>query len=177
MNNKSITLDNFKSSVLFIKNDIERELQLTRDSKGAGNFLCALGLLNYSKFAGAVCNQLYPNCFNTFKTNFKICFERLGVGYQKLDADKVYKVFENNLIYQNYYDDTIVISMTSNQAFENANAGIFFESESGKWYFSVERYFNDLMTLFKQLEFDFITNNKICSWDSMSRSSLSISSS
>jgi hypothetical protein len=153
-NNKSFTkkhikLSEFNQTVEFIKKDLQREIDLAKDGKNAGNFMCALSLLEYTKYAGAVLNQI--SFFKTYDSSkfFGLSLKEME-GYDTFNANDVYEILYNSLVYQDFYDQKVVISMLKGNNTKFDKTGISFEDDT--LYFCIEKYFNDLVLLFKELQ-------------------------
>lgn len=61
----------FKQAKEFIFSDIQREIDLAKSNKNAGNFLCALGLLCYTEFAGKIMSDGKYNSSQHFNDFFE----------------------------------------------------------------------------------------------------------
>jgi hypothetical protein len=142
----------------FAFSDIRREISLARATEspggrttlehlgvvpGAGNFLAALGLLCYTEFGGKL-------KFNDSKAskNFNQFFNLLGSDYAMFRAaHNVYGVFRCGLAHEYYVKRSCVIAALANG--EPMGLGV---SPDGRYWFVVERYFQDLQRAFDALE-------------------------
>lgn len=169
--------DFFKTYVYgFILADIEREiafaksgLEIQGDNRfysGGGNFLCALGLLCYTEFMGAI----YLGTFNKpSRTLFDAFFHLMGPGYKAFDerlSEKglsVYKVFRCGMVHEYFIKESGVISIVSGNVHHHltiegdeftlepgatssymgpAQQGIGILRD-GRYFFVVEQYYKD----------------------------------
>jgi len=139
----------FKEYILpprgFIYNDIQREISLARSGNAGGNFLSALGLLCYTEFLGKMFLQgrysSNKQCFNAF-------FRSMGANYaQLINANNVniYRKFRCGMTHA-YFVGDCDIKMLDN----NYQAGIVIKPD-GKYFFVVEKYFEDFMNACQQL--------------------------
>ena len=75
----------FQEAKKFIFSDIQREIDLAKNKQDAGNFLCALGLLCYTEFAG----DLMPNSPTGKRKKFDSFFKIMGPHYEKMINENV----------------------------------------------------------------------------------------
>lgn len=158
----------FQKAKLFIFSDIEREIQLARAtpanelalrslglSPGGGNFLAALGLLCYTEFGG----KLKYNCKRKGRdhasANFNRFFDDLGAEYKAFRAagHDVYETFRCGLAHEYYVKHTCTIAMISGE--ESVGIGI---GSDGRYWFVVEKYYQDLRRAFDALEVHLFPN-------------------
>ena len=149
----------FAEAKLFIYTDIEREIRLAYASErndfkaaikpfkvppGGANFLAAMGLLNYTEFAGKL--KYNKNCTD----NFNHFFDELGPEYKqfRVSCPKVYDTFRCGLVHEYYTKDGCDIYMVKNP---DKPFGIG-EDPSGRYYIVVETYFEDFRRAFDWLE-------------------------
>jgi hypothetical protein len=79
---------------------------------GAGNYLCALGLLCYTEFMGGILLGSFTRDNNS--TRFNTFFDFLGVNYQNLRQQvNVYKIFRNGMAHEYFIKQNGVIYMLS----------------------------------------------------------------
>ncbi len=150
----------------YVNTDISREIQLAKISdtyfryvldflninRGGGNMMATLTLLDYTEFVGHVYAQLE----HTKKYDpFTVAFNHLKPSdYKKLSKTpiEIRDIIRNSLVYPLKKNPDIVVGMLCNNFCKkhNTNAGIIFEDDL--WYFCVEKYFEDLMDLFDDLE-------------------------
>ena len=167
----------------YILADIEREIAWAKSSQtvatpkrtysGAGNYLCALGLLCYTEFMGAI-------LLNTFSESshhlFNACFALLGKDYDAFDQLlsrepsfndpnkplSVYEVFRCGMAHEYFIKKSGVIFMLGGNIHMAATTDIdrptlhpapsmligpvssgLGRLEDGRYYFIVEKYYED----------------------------------
>lgn len=141
----------------FIYSDIRREiclgkisssivgrnfLKLILGSAGGGNFIAALALLCYTEFAGKLITGK-----DDPKGNFNLFFDKLGSSYGNFRKNhKVYDIFRCGLAHEYDVKRNCTIGMLQDKSI----CGIGFEKE--KYYFVVEKYFEDFKVAFDALE-------------------------
>ena len=147
-----MNINDFKDQVALIKADISREIELAKSGKNAGNFLCALALVEYTKFAGYVYSQqnrtLYESLFgcNYFNAGFT---HLTKTDYKLYNPTTIENMMISTLVYANS-NYKVNIAMLDNDLFKDTNSAICMKDNV--LYFCVERYFNDLIILFDILE-------------------------
>jgi hypothetical protein len=171
-----MNIEQFKQIKQFIKNDVERELQLARLSdsnvysfilkqlgiiNGAGNVIITLSLLTLTEFAGNVYAQINRINVKNSDESFKLGFSLLqpsDYSYVKLKRHSIdiRDIFKNEITL-NPTNMVDYIMLDKNFCIHyNTNAGIVCSDES-RWTICVEKYYNDLMNVLdlleKQLEF------------------------
>jgi len=125
--------------------DIQREIDLARLGEGAGNFLCALGLLCYTEFMGGIVLGSFKIC--PLKRRFDAFLELMGDDYKFLNQTvNVYDVFRCGLAHEYFVKHNCEIAMLNND--ETLGIG---KKPTGEFYFVVERYFEDFSNACKQL--------------------------
>lgn len=145
----------------FIFLDIQREIQLAYTSEsskgkkilcnlginqGGGNFLAALGLLCYTEFMGGIKRGIFK--IDESKNNFNSFFKYLGKEYEYfLNKHDVYKIFRCGLAHEYYVKKSCVIAMMKNG--ENIGIG---QDNNGRYYFVVEKYFEDFKKACNELQ-------------------------
>jgi hypothetical protein len=147
--------------------DIEREIRLAYASErddfkavvqpfaiplGGANFLAAMGLLSYTEFAGKLKYNEKKNGRDWASENFNRFFDDLGLRYKQFRASypDVYDIFRCGLVHEYYTKDSCDIHMSRKS---DKPIGIDVEP-SGRYYFVVETYFEDLKHALDQLEKD-----------------------
>jgi hypothetical protein len=130
----------------FIAGDVQREVDRARSDEPAGNFLCALALLCYTEVLGGVERGTLAS--GEGRRNFEKFFASLGPAYAKLlqrglDA---YSVFRCGMAHEYFVKSDATIAMMKGVE----PAGIA-EAPNGRYFFVVERYFEDLMAAARQL--------------------------
>jgi hypothetical protein len=125
--------------------DIQREIDLARSDGGAGNFLCALGLLCYTEFMGGIVLGSFR--IRPLKDRFDAFLELMGDDYKILNQTvNVYNVFRCGLAHEYFVKHNCEIAMLKND--ETLGIG---KKPTGEFYFVVERYFEDFSNACKQL--------------------------
>lgn len=157
--------DEFRQAKNFIFTDIQREISLAHASEnqshkialenigipaGGGNFLAALGLLNYTEFGGKL--KYYKkkkNGSDYASENFNLFFDDLGAEYKKFrtEGNNVYSIFRCGLVHEYYVKNNCTIFICSKEK----PIGIGHD-EDGKYWFVVETYFGDLKRSLEDLE-------------------------
>jgi hypothetical protein len=153
----------FEQAKRFIFADVEREIQLARATRanksalrslgitpGGGNFLAALGLLCYTEFGGKLkYHRKLRNGRDDAPANFNRFFDDLGAEYKAFRAagHDVYDIFRCGLAHEFYVKDTCNICMISGE--EAVGIGI---GRDGRYWFVVEKYYQDLRQAFDALE-------------------------
>lgn len=129
----------------FIYSDIEREINLAKQNKDAGNFLCALGLVSYTEFAGGVARNTFAR--GQSRRNFEHFFNLLGSDYRSFGQQHdVYEIFRCGLVHEYYAKHNCTIYMKKGS--ETIGIG---QEDNGSYYFSVETYFEDFKRAFNTL--------------------------
>ena len=163
---EQITLDEFRSIKGFVKADVEREIQLAKVSdtywvyvlnllginRGGGNMMAALTLLEYTEFVGHTYAQIKGlKKYDPFTEGF---LQMNQSDYKKLPNDpmKIHSIIRNSLIYPVKGSPNVAIGMldTNFGVKFNTNAGIAVKENI--WYFCIEKYYNDLMQVFTEIE-------------------------
>lgn len=130
----------------FIYSDIQRELDLARDRKNAGNFMLALALLCYTEFGGGLKRNIFA--IGESRNNFDSFFGDLGPKYSEfLKSVNVYDVFRCGLAHEYFVKRDCVIGI-----FTNREMGIGFDDTEHQYYFAVDQYFQDFRRAFDVLE-------------------------
>jgi hypothetical protein len=131
----------------FIATDIRREINLVRENKTGGNFLCALGLLCYTELLGGVKRGTLAR--GEGRANFDAFFADLGSAYNELlDAgENVYEVVRCGMAHEYLIKTPAMISMLK----DHEPAGVY-RSTQGHYFFCVERYYDDFMAAARRLE-------------------------
>jgi len=146
----------------FIYVDIQREINLAYASEskykkplikhlightGGGNFLAALGLLAYTEFAGKLkYNCKKENGESWASENFNRFFDELGIEYNNFrNTHDVYNIFRCGLAHEYYVKKSCTIFMIKGE--EKCGIGRL----DGRYYFVVERYFEDFKCAFDRL--------------------------
>lgn len=153
----------FEQAKLFIFSDVEREIQVARATQanesalsslgitpGGGNFLAALGLLCYTEFGGKLkYNRKLRNGRDHASANFNLFFDDLGAEYKAFRAagHGVYETFRCGLAHEFYVKRTCTLCMSSGE--ESVGIGI---GSDGRYWFVVEKYYQDLRQAFDALE-------------------------
>jgi len=128
----------------FIFSDIKREIELARSGKPAGNFLSALGLLCYTEFMGGI---LKGHFSGSTKSRFDAFFNSMGQGYKSLNQRiNVYNVFRCGMAHEYLIKENCIIAILKDD--ETLGIGI---TPEGKYYFVVERYFDDFAAACRSL--------------------------
>lgn len=128
----------FKEYVFgFIFTDIQREIELGRQTIGGGNLLAALGLLCYTEFMGGVKRGIIGR--GEAAKNFNAFFDSLGPAYAEFRKQvDVYDVFRCGIAHEYLVKGDCEIAMLQG----NEPCGIG-QHQNGRYYFVVERYFED----------------------------------
>lgn len=138
----------FQQAKNFIFSDIQREIDLAVSGKGAGNFLCALGLLCYTEFAGGLKRNIFK--IGESKNNFDTFFDYMGDNYQKLrEKDNVYDSLRCGLAHEYYVKKNCTIYMPALEQI----TGLYLD-EHNTYHFYVGKYFEDFKIAFEKLEKD-----------------------
>lgn len=147
-----MNIADFLQAKEFIFSDIQREISLAKSKKGSGNFLCALGLLCYTEFAGGMQRKKFKRTEN--RENFETFFKELGKEYEDFQNNhKVYEIFRCGLAHEFYVKRHCTIYMLKG---EKNGIGIGINSD-GSYYFVVEKYFEDFKKAFVKLTSKIIT--------------------
>lgn len=141
----------------FIYSDIRREiclgkisngivgrnfLKLILGSSGGGNFIAALALLCYTEFAGKLITKKDDPV-----GNFNLFFDKLGSGYKDFrKSHNVYNIFRCGLAHEYYVKRSCTIAMLNSKSIRGISL------EGSKYYFVVEKYFEDFKTAFDALD-------------------------
>lgn len=138
----------FQQAKNFIFSDIQREIDLAKSGKNAGNFLCALGLLCYTEFAG----DLMPKSPSGKRKKFDKFFKTLGAHYRKIIKDNinVYGDLRCGLAHTYFTQKSCVIYMPAIMQ----TTGLFFDKQEKVYHFYVGKYFEDFQVAFEKLEKD-----------------------
>ena len=89
--------------------DIEREINMAKDNKGAGNVLCALGLMAYTEFMGSLMETTKKL---SSKETFNKFFKYIGQEYSDLlEKEKIYVIFRCGLAHEYFIKETCTIAM------------------------------------------------------------------
>jgi hypothetical protein len=153
----------------FILGDIEREIALAKSRlevqgdkrcySGGGNYLCALGLLCYTEFMGAIRLATFEksphNLFNAF-------FYLMGPAYEEFDKKlskqpsmhksnkklSVYEVFRCGMAHEYFIKKSGVIFMLSGNTKPCVDDESTFPCgigmlDNGQYFFVVEQYYED----------------------------------
>lgn len=129
----------------FIYADIQREINLAKSRKNASNFLCAVGLLCYTEFAGGLKRGRFAR--GEAAANFNEFFDTLGYRYRNFRAScDVYDIFRCGLAHEYYVKRDCTIAML--HASKRIGIG---KKRSGEYYFIVEKYFQDFKRAFDKL--------------------------
>ncbi len=182
-----ITLDEFKQIKGFVKIDITRELQLARASdsylrylldfigvtRGGGNMMCMITLLEYTEFVGHVYAQLNDkqNKYdakqlpNVAEPNVAEQYDAFTLGFQQMvpsdykklpnSPSEIHNILRNSLIdFSKESPVNIAVGMLDNNFGSRfkTNASIAIDNNGEIWYFCIERYLNDLLVVFENLE-------------------------
>ena len=130
----------------FIFSDIQREVDIAKSNKNAGNFLCALALLCYTEFAGGIKRNKFG--IGESKRNFCSFFKDLGKEYEQFqNKHDIYKIFRCGLAHEYYVKKSCTICML--KGIEEIGIGI---GSDKRYYFVVERYSEDFKKAFDNLE-------------------------
>ena len=143
---------------VFIYTDIQREINLAKISEnfigkfllktlikypGGANFMTAMALLCYTEAAG----KIITGNDNEARANFLVFFEKLGPEYLSFKAShNVYDIFRCGLAHEYYVKKNCIIYMLSRKA--ACGVGI---DKTRKYYFVVEKYFEDFKKAFDNL--------------------------
>ncbi len=143
-----ISHDEFKQAKSFIYSDIEREINLAKKGNSAGNLLCALALLCYTEFAGKlIYGHKGKSCctknFNGFFDNY------LGGEYKRFRQKhkKIYEILRCGMAHGYFPQKNCTIAMLGKKSL-----GMKFEKD--RYFFVIERYFEDFKKAFNKLEED-----------------------
>jgi len=121
----------------FIFSDIQREIDLARSGKPAGNFLSALGLLCYTEFMGGIAVGSFKR--RRAKSRFDAFLNLMDGGYREFNQKvNVYGVFRCGMAHEYFIKGNCVIAMLKND--ETLGIGT---TPTGQYYFVVEKYFED----------------------------------
>lgn len=136
----------FQQAKKFIFSDVQREIDLAKNNKNAGNFLCALGLLCYTEFAG----DLKEKSKGTKTERFNSFFRTFGPHYNKLidEGFDIYGDLRCGLVHT-YFAEKCIIYMPA----VNRSTGIFLDKQ-GIYHFYVGKYFEDFKIALEKLEKD-----------------------
>ncbi len=149
----------FKEYVFgFMSSDIKREIMLCRSGQGAGNYLCALGLLCYTEALGFM---IVGEKNTTNKARFNAFFEKMGPGYQSFlqSHPDVYSIYRNKMAHAYFATDCIIFMLQdgdiSNHLSDHVIMGLGV-LPNGKNYFCVEKYFIDFSNACWRLYYGFM---------------------
>jgi hypothetical protein len=137
----------------FIANDIEGQLEAAREGRPAGNFLCALALLCYTEVLGGVKRGTLAR--GEGRHNFESFFADLGPAYAELlrAGVDVYAVFRCGMAHEYFVKGEATVAML--KGVEPAGVA---QAPNGRYYFCVERYFEDLLAAARDLRAQLLTN-------------------
>jgi hypothetical protein len=142
-------IDSFFSEYVygFIAGDIKREIDRARGGDPAGNFLCALALLCYTEVLGGV--QRGTLAQREGRANFEAFFTSLGPVYAALlhGGLDAYKVFRCGMAHEYFVKGEATVTMLKGVE----PAGIAKHPVSGRYFFCVERYFDDFIAAARRL--------------------------
>ncbi|MCK4476456.1 MAG: hypothetical protein KAU16_06985 [Methanophagales archaeon] len=125
--------------------DIQREIDLARSNKRAGNFLCALGLLCYTEFMGGIVLGSFR--IRPLQRSFDAFLDLMGADYKTFNQTvDVYHVFRCGLAHEYFVKHNCDIAMLRND--ETLGIG---KKPTGEYYFVIERYFEDFSNACRQL--------------------------
>jgi hypothetical protein len=130
----------------FIAGDVQREIDRARDDEPAGNFLCALALLCYTELLGGVQRRTLAR--GEGRTNFETFFAALGPAYDGLQRGGLdaYSVFRCGMAHEYFVKGEATVTMLKGVE----PTGIA-QAPNGRYFFCVERYFEDFMVAARQL--------------------------
>lgn len=129
-----------------------RAIRAAKRKRGAPNFLCALGLLCYTEFAGGL-DRDQLGVGGQARSNFDHFFQQLGVPYAQLLKDhNIYDILRCGLAHEYYVKHHCSIAMLTNHAAGKPDVGVSYESNTDSFVFRVEPYFRDFMAAFNSLE-------------------------
>jgi hypothetical protein len=130
----------------FIAGDVQREIDRARSGLPAGNFLCALALLCYTEVLGGV--QRGTLARGEGRANFEAFFAALGPAYDALQKRGLdaYSVFRCGMAHEYFMKGEATVAMLKGVE----PAGIA-QAPSGRYFFCVERYFEDLIAAARRL--------------------------
>jgi hypothetical protein len=161
---QEITPALFRKSLEFIASDVFREVQLaaaTEDDPetekmvrqagitigGAGNFLCAVGLLCYTDFAARLW-QKAKRMGGNGEAAFKAFFKTLGPQYESFQTKhNVYDWIRGGMVHHYYMKKSFGVSMRG----PKGACGIS-EQPDGTYLFIVAAYATDLLNAMAKLE-------------------------
>lgn len=128
----------------FIYSDIQREIDLAAEGQGAGNLLCALGLMCYTEFAG---DLMKPNA-KSHTERFNAFFQTLGPSYKKMIENNIdiYKELRCGLVHK-YVQHSCTVYMPG----INSEKGLFLNNQN-RYIFYIGKYFQDFKIAFENLE-------------------------
>jgi hypothetical protein len=138
----------------FIAGDIDRELVVARGGGDAGNFLSALGLLCYTELLGGV--QRGTLAKGESEKNFDSFFRTLGPAYRALQDSglDVYRVFRCGMVHEYFVKgETTVVMLKGVEP-----CGIAVDQVTGRYYFVVERYFEDFLRAARAVRDDLLAS-------------------
>jgi hypothetical protein len=139
----------FQQAKTFIFSDIQREIDLAKNGKDAGNFLCALGLLCYTEFAGGLKRNIFK--IGESRNNFNCFFEFMGDNYKKLLSKNqdLYNTLRCGLAHEYYVKKNCTIYMPALEQL----TGICLD-DNNTYHFYVGKYFEDFKIALEKLEKD-----------------------
>lgn len=109
--------------------------------------MAALALLCYTEFSGKTISKT-----NNPKENFDLFFNKLGSEYEKFGKNhKVYDIFRCGLAHEYFVKKSCAIAMLKSK---RSTCGIGVNSAE-KYFFIVEKYFEDFKKAFNLLESQF----------------------
>lgn len=142
----------------FIEADIDREIAMAKLSEnevwlgpgkpprpmGGGNLLAALGLLCYTEFLGSF---ISGKTKGHSRHNFEAFFRRLGSCYEQFaKSHDVYESFRCGMVHEYAVKRACTIFMV--KGMETCGLGV---DPEGRYYFVVERYFEDFKRAAREL--------------------------
>jgi hypothetical protein len=130
----------------FIAGDVQREIDLARSGGPAANFVCALGLLCYTEVLGGVKRGTLGR--GQAKKNFDSFFASMGTPYAALLSKvDIYGVFRCGMAHEYFVKGEATVAMLKGVE----PAGIAQDTATGRYYFVVERYFEDFIAAARAL--------------------------
>lgn len=139
----------YKQSENFIFSDIQREIDIAKSGKHAGNFLCALGLMCYTEFAGGLIRNTFK--IGESKKNFNYFFRYMGKKYKELlkNDSSIYKFLRCGLAHEYYVKKNCIIYMPGLRS----ETGIRLD-KCGVYRLYIGKYFEDFKMAFERFEKD-----------------------
>jgi hypothetical protein len=144
----------------FIQADLTREIWMATTAEedraagrkhfGAGNVLCALGLVCYTEFLGS----FVTGRANEPMKNFEAFLDRMGDCYKKAmaeDGHRLWEFFRNGMVHEYAVKRDCKVVMLRNG--DSCGLG---KADDGTYYFVAQRYFDDFMAAAKGLHQDLL---------------------